>query len=332
MSESIDGEEKDETELVLHELDSVDIGKDYDDVKALSSLDPLYKCTIDTIELDKYFRYGDIIKERYKVIEKIQFGGFSQVYKVYDLVNKKVRAMKVTKRIIVKYMKYLILREIKIHSGLNHKNIIKMHDYFEDKDYLYIILEYASKGELFTILSKKGKFSESEGKPIILGIIEGLKYLHDNNIIHRDVKLENILINHHGTVKICDFGFAIHKRNAPYYKIYGTASYIAPEIMKIYLNKQIKEGDDEKIIEGYDEKIDIWSLGIIVYEMIMGFHPVYNKDMDPEDLFKHVLGGKLQLMEEKLSFTMQYVILKMLKLEPNKRITLDELKRNISLL
>ena len=157
-----------------------------------------------------------------------------------------------------------ILYETNLMKKLNHPNITKILDLFEDKEYILIIMEYINGGNLFSFLKKRRKVSEKTAKFLYKQIILGIKYIHSHNIVHRDIKLENILIDLNNNIKICDFGIGrvLSDPNQLLYDQCGTPMYIAPEILL-----STKE-------EGYKGfPVDIWSSGIALYILLSGSLP-----------------------------------------------------------
>ena len=146
---------------------------------------------------------------------------------------------------------------------LNHKNITKILELFESDNYILIIMEYINGGNLFSFVKKRRKLSEKTAKFLFKQIIEGIEYIHSKNIVHRDIKLENILIDLKNNIKICDFGIGkiLNNKNEKLYDQCGTLMYMAPEIL---LNKK-------KGFEAFP--IDLWSCGICLYIMLSGTIP-----------------------------------------------------------
>ena len=145
--------------------------------------------------------------------------------------------------------------EIKIHSMLNHKNIIKFIDNYENKENIKIVLEHADTN--LKNIMRNSRMKETDCKKYTKEILNGLDYLHDNKIIHRDIKPENILLKD-DILKICDFGLSQNTEISVNKGIVGTNGYIAPEIQTGY---------------NYNNKVDLWALGIIIFQMIGGYHP-----------------------------------------------------------
>ncbi len=162
-----------------------------------------------------------------------------------------------------------ILYETDLMKKLNHPNITKILEMFEDEKYFMIIMEYINGGNLFSFVKKRRKLSEKTAKFLFRQIIQGIKYIHEQNIVHRDIKLENLLIDLNNNVKICDFGIGrkIKNKNQLLHDQCGTLMYMAPEIL---LSSKEK---------GYEPfPVDIWSSGISLYIMLSGTLPFNYKN------------------------------------------------------
>ena len=199
------------------------------------------------------------IKE-YKVITLIGKGGYGAVYKVKNINTNEFFAMKIY--LITESNKedfISIENETKILSQLNHPNIIKLYNYFKVDNSFCLIMELCEGGDLSKLIEQKRKsgkyFNEIEIKKYLYEICKGLNYLHSHKIIHRDLKSLNIFITKNNHVKIGDFGVSkqLMNNNKYAYTFVGTPYYLSPEICS------------EK---PYDEKSDMWSLGVVLYEMI----------------------------------------------------------------
>ena len=159
-----------------------------------------------------------------------------------------------------------ILYESNLMKKLNHPNITKILEIFEDGNYFLIIMEYINGGNLFSFVKKRRKISEKIAKFLFRQIILGIKHMHSKNIVHRDIKLENILIDLNNNIKICDFGISLilNSLSDILYDQCGTPMYMAPEILLSNKNKQV----------GYiGPPVDIWSAGIALYIMLSGNLP-----------------------------------------------------------
>merc|ERR1719203_1013949 len=168
-----------------------------------------------------------------------------------------------------------IVSEKNILGQMNHPFIVNMYGSFHDQRLIFMALEYIVGGEFFTHLRKAQRFEDEQSCFYGAQITCIFEYCHSQNIVYRDLKPENILINGDGYVKLTDFGFAkvIEHRT---YTLCGTPEYIAPEVL---LNK------------GHGKPVDWWTLGILVYEMIVGYPPFV--DEDPMGVYQKILSGKI---------------------------------------
>lgn len=180
-----------------------------------------------------------------------------------------------------------INREIHIHAGLSHQNIIKLYGAFEDADGIYLVQEFAAGGDLYGELSRHGGYMLEVHvvRHIMTPFLAALAYLHENAILHRDIKPENILLTEHGEVKLADFGLAINMATeAPSSRV-GTLDYMPPEIVAIsrslpICKSQMTSGTAQLInqlvatkAKTYGLPADIWCCGILAYELLVGGPP-----------------------------------------------------------
>jgi len=204
-------------------------------------------------------------------------GAFGRVRFVTHKGNGRHYALKTLKKAAIIKMKQVdhIMSEKQILAKLQHPFIVNMFGSFHDPRYIYMVLEYIVGGEFFTHLRKAGRFENEQSLFYAAQITCIFEYCHELNIVYRDLKPENILINADGYVKLTDFGFAkvIEHRT---YTLCGTPEYIAPEVL---LNK------------GHGKPVDWWTLGILVYEMIVGYPPFV--DEDPMGIYQKILAGKI---------------------------------------
>lgn len=153
-------------------------------------------------------------------------------------------------------------REIEIQSNLRHPNILQLYGHFADSKRVFLILEFAGKGELYKHLRRETRFAEPKAAKYIAQMAAALKYLHQKNVMHRDIKPENILVGVHEEIKISDFGWSVHAPNNRRNTMCGTLDYLPPEMLK--------PGSHENF---YSEKVDLWSLGVLTYEFLVGEAP-----------------------------------------------------------
>lgn len=155
-----------------------------------------------------------------------------------------------------------VRREIEIQSNLRHPNILKLYGHFHDSKRIFLILEFAGKGELYKHLRNARRFPEWQAAQYIAQMASALRYLHRKHVIHRDIKPENILVGIHGEIKISDFGWSVHAPNNRRDTLCGTLDYLPPEM--------VKSGGRDR---WYNEKVDLWSLGVLTYEFLVGEAP-----------------------------------------------------------
>jgi serine/threonine protein kinase len=198
----------------------------------------------------------------YILEKKIGHGAFAKVeLATHEYLNLKV-AIKIIsrKKISVDVNFARCLNEINIYKELNHKNVIKMFEVLRSANYLYIVMEYAAGGDLYTLLNNKTRLSETETRFYFRQIINGLEYIHTQGYSHRDLKLENILLTDQNQIKIADFGLSNKFVEGKLMETScGSLRYATPEILK------------GKKYSG--ELADVWSCGIIMFTLLAGYHP-----------------------------------------------------------
>jgi calcium/calmodulin-dependent protein kinase I len=200
------------------------------------------------------------IEDDYVMIQSIGTGSTASVYLSEEIHSKKQVAIKcVNKEKIQKYSDGLnkLCNEIAILQDLTHDRICQIFAVYESEDTVYLVMEYLPEGTLCKKLMKQGKFQESTARLFMKSFLETLDYLHCKNIVHRDLKLENIMVVAGDEIKIIDFGLAFNCSSVQSNKC-GSPGYVAPEIM---------------LSDCYDSKIDIFSAGVILYLMLVGKHP-----------------------------------------------------------
>ena len=241
-------------------------------------------------------------------------GAFSKVF-LYQHKKSKIKyAIKIMNIPLVlkkSNNKDIILNEISIQSKISHPNIIRLYNYFKDKQNknYFLILEYASKGTLFDYIHLKRGLSESNSFYYFIQAVNAIYFLHTNKIIHRDLKPENLLINHENILKLCDFGWSVHLNNNKRETFCGTVEYMAPEIVKN---------------EGYDFSIDVWSLGVLLYELIHSHSPFVVKDLDINKIENNIISKGLKFKKE-ISNECKDLIQKLLAKSVKKRIKVKDI-------
>jgi protein kinase A len=226
---------------------------------------------------------GKILKVNlndFELLQTVGIGSFGRVRLCRHKKNSRVYVMKILKKAEIVKQKQVdhVYSEYNILSILNHPFIVELKGVnVQHPQYLYLILEYVPGGELFTLLRNNTNFPVEQAKFYTAHIITIFEYLHSKNIIYRDLKPENILINKNGYLKLTDFGFAKVINNNKTYTLCGTPEYLAPEII---LNK------------GHGKPVDWWTMGILLYEMLVGIDPF--SDDDPMMIYQKIIKGKIR--------------------------------------
>ena len=244
-------------------------------------------------------------------------GAFGEVWKVTHENSKKVYCIKMmTKRdIFEQKLINQINKEIGIMYNINHPYSVKLYNHFEDNEKLYLIMELASNGNLYNFIqnNKNQKIKTKEMiKKIIIQVIEIIKYLHSLDIIYRDIKPENILLDKDYNVKLCDYGWASYLSKGQFCSAYcGTPEYVSPEVIKKY---------------PYNEKVDIWGIGVLIFELVFGYPP-FTSNFN-EDRFNNIKEGKINWPKDLNDMELKDLIEKILKVNPKDRISLDEIEKH----
>jgi serine/threonine protein kinase len=190
----------------------------------------------------------------------------------------------------------IIYREISIHRRITHENIVKLYSHHEDIENFYLIMDYINSGSLFGLIKKDKVLSEKRAFKYFIQVASAVNFLHTNNLVHRDLKPENILLDDNDNVKLCDFGWCVDiSTSGNRVTFCGTYEYMAPEIIKEM---------------PYDFSIDVWSLGILLYEMTHGYSPFRaNGDQSDDylEIFKNIIKYKFRI-EKQLSTNCQDII------------------------
>ncbi|KAJ4304016.1 spindle assembly checkpoint kinase [Collariella sp. IMI 366227] len=204
-----------------------------------------------------------------------------------------------------------VRREIEIQSNLRHPNILKLYGHFHDSKRIFLILEFAGKGELYKHLRRESRFPEWKAAQYVAQMASALRYLHRKHVIHRDIKPENILVGIHGEIKISDFGWSVHAPNNRRKTLCGTLDYLPPEM--------IKSGSKDN---WYNEKVDLWSLGVLTYEFLVGEAPFEDTPIMTQ---KRIARADMTIPDW-VSKEAKDLIKRLLVLDPEKRLSLDEVQ------
>lgn len=239
-------------------------------------------------------------------------GGFGRVYLAREKKSEYIVCLKLINKTKLSNAKieYQLRREIEIQSHLHHKNILQLYGHFFDDKYVYLILEYAPYGELFRILCDNERFSEKVSANYICQMCDAIRYCHSLKVIHRDIKPENILVDLKGNLKLADFGWSVHDKYAARTTFCGTKEYIPPEM---YERKD------------YDYNVDTWSLGILLFEFLVGEPPF--EDERVEGIGKRIIRGKIRFPDY-VSEGARNLIELFLKHNPKERIKLEDVRKH----
>lgn len=267
-----------------------------------------------SIFLEKFCKQSDY-KKKYEYICMLGNGGFGKVRLYRDRVCKDLKfAIKTLKKDFLNpHNIKSIEEEVKILRALDHPNIVKYFETYEDDYYIHIIMEYIPGENLFKVVSnrKYNSFNEKDAAEILTYIFKAVLFLHKNKIVHRDIKPENILFSMAGnyqSLKLIDFGLSTSVFSKDKYRV-GSPYYMAPEML---------EGS-------YTFSTDTWSIGIILYVMMTGTQPFEGKDQN--DVFEKISKGIYDvkvLEKQKVSVEVKDLIKKLLVLDPKKRLTIEK--------
>ncbi|KAK4879698.1 hypothetical protein RN001_007844 [Aquatica leii] len=226
--------------------------------------------------------YQDVKLIDLKIVATLGIGGFGRVELVQHKIKKEfVFALKYLKKVDLIQQEQLehVLNEKNIQMGCNSPFIVCMYKTMKDKKYLYFLMEACLGGDLWLLLQKQSRrrFHENAARFYAASALEALAYLHKRDIVYRDLKPENLMLDPKGNLKLTDFGFAKKlESTGRTYTFVGTPEYMAPEII---LNR------------GYDKAVDYWALGILIFELLVGKTPFRNKDASYMKTFNLILRG-----------------------------------------
>ena len=246
-------------------------------------------------------------------IDEIGAGGYGRVNLYKHKVTGAIYAIKLIDKTKFenKIQKQLFAREVEIMYKISHKNIVKLYSHFEDESNCYLVMEYIKRGNLFSLLqSQPNKCLDQKSiANYIVDLISSLYYLHNMNpsIIHRDIKPENLLLSDDNHLKLTDFGGSnYYFQNKARFTTVGTRIYQSPEML---LNK------------GYDTRVDIWAIGVLIFELLCGYPPFKKDNHSMED---NIINLKIN-WPIKMNLLGKNLISKILKVNPENRLNLEEI-------
>ena len=227
------------------------------------------------------FRFDPIITEQFEIKAQIGRGSFSRVVRVENKKTRQPYAIKMMELKDIAEGKEMFESEITALRKVNHRYIVHLYDLFVCKDRVYLVMELATGGELFDRIVCKGHFTERDAARVMYMVLDGVRYLHDHGITHRDLKLENLLYYHPGNdsrIMITDFGLSHSKKTADdsvMATTCGTPEYIAPEILSR---------------KPYTNAVDMWAIGVITFILLSGRMPFF--DEHRPKLYAAILAAK----------------------------------------
>ncbi|KAK8138257.1 putative protein kinase Eg22 [Apiospora sp. TS-2023a] len=232
-------------------------------------------------------------------------GKFGRVYLARERSNGFICALKVLHKNELQQgrVEKQVRREIEIQSNLRHPNVLQLYGHFHD----------SKRGELYKHLRKENRFPEWKAAQYVAQMASALRYLHRKHVIHRDIKPENILVGIHGELKLSDFGWSVHAPNNRRQTMCGTLDYLPPEM--------IKPGGSDNF---YNEKVDLWSLGVLAYEFLVGEAPFE----DTPVMTQRRIARADMTIPSFVSPEARDIIKKLLVLDPDKRIPLDQVQQH----
>ncbi len=250
---------------------------------------------------------------KYRLIKTIGKGNFAKVKLArHELIGKEVAIKIIDKTQLNQGSLQKLFREVKIMKCLDHPNIVKLFEVIQTEKTLYLVMEYASGGEVFDYLVAHGRMKEKEARAKFRQIVSAVQYLHQKHIVHRDLKAENLLLDADMNIKIADFGFS--NEFTPGNKLdtfCGSPPYAAPELF------QGKKYDGPEV--------DVWSLGVILYTLVSGSLPFDGQNL--KELRERVLRGKYRIPFY-MSTDCENLLKKFLVLNPLKRATLENIMKD----
>ncbi|XP_063800987.1 serine/threonine-protein kinase MARK2 isoform X7 [Pseudophryne corroboree] len=249
----------------------------------------------------------------YRLLKTIGKGNFAKVKLARHVLTGKEVAVKIIDKTQMNSSSLQkLFREVKIMKVLNHPNIVKLFEVIETEKTLYLVMEYASGGEVFDYLVAHGRMKEKEARSKFRQIVSAVQYCHQKLIVHRDLKAENLLLDSDMNIKIADFGFSNQFTFGNKLDTFcGSPPYAAPELF------QGKKYDGPEV--------DVWSLGVILYTLVSGSLPFDGQNL--KELRERVLRGKYRIPFY-MSTDCENLLKKFLILNPSKRGTLEQIMRD----
>jgi len=323
-------------DIIIHSVVSAELDYDHEsamNIKLGEVSDEQLLAEVARRRIDLHDKITDsLVKETYEVGRVLGHGASGKVYAVTHKMTRKVYACKVVRKNSSINDAQSMSTEIEIMKRIRHRNIVSMYELYETPKCLWIILELVDGGDLHSYLASTPNYNEVLAAKQFKQILQGLHYLHSLGVVHRDLKLANILLKEGGgsnsDLKIADFGLSAlvrldedgydaaesskRKNFRKLTDMWGTKEYFAPEVIEM----------------GYGPQADVWALGCVLYEMLSGFQafPILPNDTDAK-FFSRIKCAKYDLsssMWNKISLDAKDLISKLLTIDPNQRFSASE--------
>ncbi|XP_028808620.1 CBL-interacting serine/threonine-protein kinase 14-like [Neltuma alba] len=251
---------------------------------------------------------------KYEIGRFLGVGGFAKVYEAFDVVTKQSVAIKVVskRRIAEARLTAQVQREIAIMHRLNHPNIVKLYEVLATKTKIYFVMECAHGGELYDRILNHGLFDEDHSRRCFQQLISAVQHCHSRGVFHRDLKLDNLLLDQDLNLKVSDFGLSATtdqiRPDGMLHTLCGTPAYLTPEMLAK---------------KGYDgEKVDVWQCGVVLYVLTVGSLP-FNESNVPT-LLRRIYRGQVRI-PRCVKPDLKRLIKRMLDPNPKTRISIDEI-------
>ncbi|XP_052780146.1 calcium/calmodulin-dependent protein kinase type 1-like [Mya arenaria] len=251
------------------------------------------------------------IRKKYDLKETLGTGAFSEVLLAEDKIQPgKFVAVKCIDRMGIVGKEESLTNEIEVLRRLNHPNIVQLTDVFEDKNYVYLVMELVTGGELFDRIMEKGSYTERDASYLMKQVLEGVDFMHEKGIVHRDLKPENLLYyssSADSKIMISDFGLSKIEDSGTMATACGTPGYVAPEVLAQ---------------QPYGKEVDCWSIGVIAYILLCGYPPFY--DENDAALFQQILRAEFEFDSpywDDISESAKEFIRNLMCKDPKKRFT-----------
>ena len=248
----------------------------------------------------------------FNLLQKIGSGAFSVVHKAIHLSTKAIYAIKIIDFSQISfYDQENVQKEIEAHRLFKHKNIVNLHDFFQEDDRVYLVMDHCSKGNLFAYIQDKKELSSKEILKFFKQTVDAVAYMHKKGFINRDLKPENILLDKYGNIKLCDFGWTSHIEEEAYRCLRaGTVSYMSPESLQAFP-------------QGFES--DVWSLGVLLYEFYHKFEPFAESSCSKQ--LELITQNEIPFFDEikKVDIAAKELILNLLVFDKEKRLTIEDI-------